>query len=665
MRFTSILLTGLFFTVCIHAQNPINFGILTPNDKALTVYEKDSSAHAVVLYERGDNYFEVINHRIQLVKDYHIKIKILDKKGFEHGTVSIPIYKNGSNTEKIKDLQAVTHSKGSQFRLLPSEVYTNDISEYRSEKTFTFPRIEEESILEYSYKTISPFIFNLSGWDFQSSIPKIYSEFNAKIPGNYIYNRTLIGNLKLDTNDAQIKKNCFYVEGYAGSADCEVLKYAMSNVPAFKTENEYMLSEKNYISRIDFELSEHNRLDGLTDRYTKTWKDVDHEFRNDKDIGRQLTKNSFFEKNVPENLFSETDPLQRAKNIYRFVRNHYTWNGKYGVYGKARVKEAFEEKKGSASEINMSLINLLNAAEINVNLMLISTRDSGLPKRTHPVMSDFNYCLAKVEIDRVHYLLDATDKFMPFGMLPFRALNHYGRVMDFKNESYWYNILPERNNKKQVRAIVQFQVEEGKAIGKFDITRHGYNAVSTYKALSESDRQTYIDRLESSIGENFKIVSYKLAENNNDRKIAERFSFELENVLNGDRVYINPFFVTFFKENPFLLEERVYPVDFGYGRTYKYLLSMVIPEGYFVEELPKKQVVQMEDETVTLEFLHQQNQHQVSVVFDLSLNKSFIQPDNYKSLKKLFAHVTDIQKNSLIVLKKRPEKNESNLSIKL
>jgi len=199
----------------------------------------------------------------------------------------------------------------------------------------------------------------------------------------------------------------------------------MKDIPAFKTDDDYMLAASNYISRIEFELSVYHRLDGTKDTYTKSWKDVDMEFKTDKDIGKQLSKKGFFEKNVPENLLSSGDQLTKAKNIYKFVQNHFTWNGQYSTYGKARVKDAFNSKKGNAWEINMSLINLLNAADIKTNLMLSSTRQNGLPKKMHPVISDFNYVIAKTEIDGKDYLLDATDKFTPFGTLPFNALNHY------------------------------------------------------------------------------------------------------------------------------------------------------------------------------------------------------------------------------------------------
>jgi 3-dehydroquinate dehydratase len=70
----------------LHSQEPENFGIVTQEELNMTIYEKDTTANAVVLYERGENYFKVINRRIRLIKKYHGKIKLLNEKAFKHGT---------------------------------------------------------------------------------------------------------------------------------------------------------------------------------------------------------------------------------------------------------------------------------------------------------------------------------------------------------------------------------------------------------------------------------------------------------------------------------------------------------------------------------------------------------------------------------------------------
>ncbi len=645
----------LFYTFNINAQKRKEgypFGILLNSEKEFTIFEKDTTANAVFLYERGDNYFDIVDNRIQVVKKYHAKIKIINDKGFDQSNISIPLYHHNNSTERIKEIKAVTHNGDTKINLIPSKIYEVDINDRWKDKRFTFPNVKEGSILEYSYTIVTPYIYNFNGWSFQSDIPKLYSEFNAKIPGNYVYNRSLIGSLNLSTNDATVKKGCFHVPGYPNDADCEVLKYAMENIPAFKEEEEYMLAASNYISRIDFELQTYLGLDGSKTHYTKSWKDVDREFKTDKDIGRQLTKTNFFEKNVPQELLTTGDALTKAKNIYNFVQNHYTWNGKYGIYRDIRVKEAFDEKKGNIGEINISLINLLNSAGIKTNLMLLSTRNRGLPKKAHPVMSDFNYIVAKIKIDEKDYLLDASEKLNPFGMLPFRCLNYYGRVMDFKNDSYWYDIKPEEINKQIIRTQVKFNLEENKIEGITKALSMGYNAVSKRNLIHKNSEDEYLNILEDK-NKAITITSYELnEEKSNDKKVSEKYTYEINDASFDKLIYFNPFVFKFFSENPFTLEERNYPVDFGYKKGYKYNAIVVIPEGYALKELPTKKSIAIAGNQGNLQFECSKHSNNITVNFSLSLNQTFFPAENYSALKELFKHVTDVQNNSLIVLEK-------------
>ncbi len=650
---TKYLFLGLiFFGAKIFAQYTPTFGELNVWDTDFTTYEKDSLASAVVLFEKGDVKFKVISNSIRLVKEYHVKIKVLNSEGFDQANVSIPFYHSESSTEKISEIQAITHNDGIKTGVRKTEFFTVDLSERWKETRFTFPNVKEGSILEYRYVLRSPYFFKLENWNFQSDIPKLYSEFNAEIPGNYVYNRSIYGSLKLDVNEASVKKSCFSVPGSSRQADCEVLKYAMKDIPAFKAEEDFMLSPGNYIARIDFEISEHRRFDGVTDKYTKSWEDVDLEFRKDKDIGRQLTKKGFFEKNVPDSLFIGSDQLAKARKIYAFVQNHYSWNGKYGIYRNIRVKDAFNLRSGNVGEINISLINLLNAADIPTNLMLLSTRTNGLPKKTHPVMSDFNYVVAKTTIGGVDYLLDASEKLNPFGMLPFRCLNHYGRVMDFKNASYWYDIVPENKNKHMIRTQIKFDLEQDLVTGLIDDLSMGYSAYGKKKEL-QGDEDEYLSELEEAIGNEFEVTSYEVKEYpRDDKKMSERFEFNMSNPLKQNKLFLNPFLIRFFTKNPFLLEERNYPIDFGFKRNYSYQATILLPEGYEVAELPEKRIVNLNDNAGVLKLNHMVNQKQITLLFDLKLNASYFEPEHYESLKKLFEHVVEVQNNSLIVLTK-------------
>ena len=582
------LLILLICTSSIFAQDKVAFGELKESEKVFALYEKDTTASAVYLYEYGDNYFEIRDNYIWLITKYHAKIKILEKEGFEYANVEIPLYRTKDNKEKLVNVKAITHNDQSKIYVKKSEIFEEEVNEKRSLTKFTFPNVQEGSIVEYEYEMQSPFYFNFTGWNFQSEIPKIYSEFKAKIPGNWIYNRSLVGFLNLDVNEAIIVKGCFKFPGTKRDSDCEALRYVMKDVPAFKDSEEYMLSSNNYRSKVEFELSEYKSFYGGTEKYTKSWDDVDREFKTDKDIGSQLRKKSFFEKNVEAKLLTEGDDLTRAHNVYEFVKNHFTWNEEYGLWSDNKVKTAFDEKKGNVAEINIALINLLNAAGLKSDMMLTATRKRGLPKKTHPIMNDFNYIIAKVDIEGKSYLLDATDKNMPFGMLPFHSLNYYGRVMDFDNESYWFDVVPESFNAKMIRAQINIDPIDQKVSGMLDLINIGYLKVSHDVLVRSLKEEEYLEKLEEEISDDFHIISHeRKLEYSDEKKLTERFIFEIENLFQGDYIYLNPFVVKFFDKNPFVSTERNYPIDFGYPMKYQYILNMKLPEGYKLKSLPE------------------------------------------------------------------------------
>jgi len=69
--------------------------------------------------------------------------------------------------------------------------------------------------------------------------------------------------------------------------------------------------------------------------------------------------------------------------------------------------------------------------------------------------------------------------------------------------------------------------------------------------------------------------------------------------------------------------------------------------------LPEKVAVALgENKAAMLVFNHQQTGNVLSFSFDLSLNRSNFEARDYTFLKDLFKQVTNIQKNTLVTLKK-------------
>jgi len=637
-----------------YAQNNAKyiFGFPTNEELNLDKYELDSTANAVILIDLGTTSFVNIIDEETGIKyrrvstTYYQKIKFFNKEDFRYATYRILL----SNKSVLKEIKAITHNSVEKTNLSKELIYEKRVSKSKREVKFTMPNLKEGSIIEVEYTVITPIRFNLISWSFQSEIPTKFSQFKASIPGNYVFNRKLSGFLKLKTNTSEVKKNCFIISHFERASSCEVVTYAMENIPAF-IEEEYMTNKRNFISNIKFELSYVQKLDGRKDKYTSTWKEVDKEFKTDNNIGGQLKKYKFFEEKIPSKIKILSTELEKAKAIYNYIQNHFTWNEYMGVFNDIDCKKAFETKTGNVGEINLSLISALKTVGINAELMLISTRDNGFPTKLHPVISDFNYFIVKATINNKTYLLDATDKLVPFGLLPIRCLNGYGRVMNFKEPSYWLDIVPENNSKTQLSASLKLN-NDGTITGKIRKASFGYDALLRRKKMLNKSDDDIISEFESQFN-NLEIVDYKLSSKNDiDKPVIETIEILIEDEVDFTNYYLNPFLSEQIKTNPFKLENRLYPVDYGFQRKYIVNFSLEIAEGYVINSFPKSKALTLPENSGSFKLMSQKiNESKVTLSSTFKINKPIFYSSEYQLLKILYNQTISSQKTPIEIKK--------------
>ena len=196
-----IILLGCY-SVYANAQyeNGFPYGKVTYEEFNAKALNGDTSAYAVILNEFGEAYIDNGGEN-NLLLEYHVKIKILTKKGLDRANFEIPLRKGERSKETIRSVEGTTYNlvnnaiTTAQFN--SKQVFTTNLHQYRDAYKFTMPAVTVGSIIEVRYILESPFIFNFWPWKFQSDIPKLKSEFWARVPGNYIYNMSLQGFLKL------------------------------------------------------------------------------------------------------------------------------------------------------------------------------------------------------------------------------------------------------------------------------------------------------------------------------------------------------------------------------------------------------------------------------------------------------------------------------------
>ncbi|PZP45508.1 MAG: DUF3857 domain-containing protein, partial [Pseudopedobacter saltans] len=512
--------------------------------------------------------------------------------------------------------------------------------------------IHDNTIIEYTYEKTSPRVFNFQNWDFQDDIPKIRSEFEAIIPANYSYNVILRGYYKLTNTKSKLLNEDVNIHGWKlNSSD---MTYIMENIPAF-IEEDYMTAASNFKSAIYYELSDVMQPSGAIIKYTKSWKDVEHTLWDDRNFGKQLRENTY--KNIiPTIIAGKQDNLSKAKAIYQYIQKQIKWNKRLGIFSESTIDDALKKHSGNVADVNISLINALNEAKIQSEAFILSTRQNGVPNKLNPVLSDFNYIIAKATIDGNSYLLDATDPNLGFGIIPMRCLNDSGRVMPYKKDSYWDAIAPSMRADKTLTMNAKLE-PDGRLIGKIQIKSLEYEAYKRRTLIKEySNLDDFVDKhLIPSFGK-FKVKDYTITGvDSSDEDIVEEYNFELKlfEGLSYSKLSFNPFLLDKITKNPFNLNDRNYPIDLGIKSTSSSKINIEVPSDFEIVSNPTNiHLVLPNKEAVFINSDKLDSNHHLNAEYIVQFNNTKFSPSDYSLLKEFFSRIIQLEKTDIVFKRK-------------
>src|ERR1700761_1569788 len=278
---------------------------------------------------------------------------------------------------------------------------------------------------------------------------------------------------------------------------------------------------------------------------TQEWTDVDYRLRNSPEFGGQLKRKSLTKDYIANTIAGKTGDLEKAKAVYTHWQKWFKWDKFRGIYSE-NINTALTAHTGSVADINLSLVAALNATGLNADAVLLSTRENGTVNMLYPVIGDFDYVVARVNIGTDFYLLDATDPQLSFGMLPLKCLNDKGRVMSLEKPSYWMDLNNLPQKEKSTYTLDATLQEDGKIKGTLVHYSVGYDAYkkrTDIKKFNTTDE--YIENLFSKFPK-YKIVKSEI--NNLDSlesPVEEKYEIEIDayNKSTANKLTFNPFFM--------------------------------------------------------------------------------------------------------------------------
>jgi hypothetical protein len=622
----------VFYTKSI-AQN-FELGKVTITELQEKRHPKDSTANAVVLFKKGEVYFEDLT----TITRVRTKIKIYKKEGFEWANEEISHYING---ESVSFSNATTYNlvdgKIEKIKLKKEGEFEQKINKYFSQKKITMPNVREGSIIEYEYTIRSGNFGSLRDWYFQTSIPVNYSEFKVKIPYFLTFNKRTKGFLypKISSEPTYNRETS------------EV--YKLENIPSMKEES-LVNNINNYRAGISYELALVNLPGYVYKSFSTDWNAVTKTIYEDSDFGTELNKTSYFEEDLNPLIKGLTNNEEKTAVIFNYVKSTVKWNKYTGYSCNDGVKKAYKDKIGNVAEINLMLIAMLRFAGLNANPVLISTRDNGIA--LFPSRTAFNYVIASVEMPEGNILLDATEKYAEINVLPLNDLNWIGRLIRKDGTSEEVDLMPKKISNDIV--TMNYLVDlEGKISGKIRHQFTDHKALEYRKKVEDIKEDIYLENLEN---ENQKIEIKEYSRTNEkDLKlpVVETYSFTGSNLTEiiGDKIYINPMLFYTHHENPFKQEVREYPVDYGYSFLDKYAINIQIPDGYKIETLPASGIFSMQDDLGTFKFMTSSSGNTINVIVLHQINTPIISSEYYDMLKEFYQKMIDKQNEKIVLVK--------------
>jgi hypothetical protein len=638
-------------------KKEFKFGKIAPEEFQTKATGIDSAAAAIKLFDVGNCYFEYNEITgFKYVFERHLRYKILTKSGYDLANYKIGLYSaSGSDKEDLYNMEASTYNmvdgKMVVSKITKDAKFTEEFNKNYTYKKFALPNVKEGSIIEFKYTIKSDFIFNLRGWNFQSDVPTLHSEYNVKIPEYFFYKTNFSGYIPVKRTKHE-SINATYVVGLTSTATHD--QYVLDSVPALKDEA-YITTLDDYRPSMEFELTATQFPNEIYKDYNGTWPKIVKEFADDENFGLFINKNSYAKSILPNLLKGEKDTLAITKLIFDHVKSNIKWNEEYAKYASGtNPKTVFEKKSGNSADINLTLISLLKEAKIDAYPLLLSTRDNGMHPG-YPLKSKFNNVVAHVVINNKNVLLDATAKDMPLGMLAFESLNHEGLSLDLKKiSSAWIVTEPIFASEKIFNYFLTLD-KENKLKGTITQYTKGYAALNLRNKYRTTNNETEFLKEFKKNKTGLELADYKITNLDSlDELLTESMNVTIEDNVEeaGNLVYFTPLLFEKTKENPFKHDQRLFPVDFAYPQKENYRITVNFPADYEVEKLPKSMTFKVPDNkgTFSITFLSEGKTLMVKSLIDIT--KSYYTPEEYFDLKELFKAIVQKQAEQIVFKKK-------------
>jgi len=598
-------------------------------------FEKEAAAMKLLDYQVIDAFFNAPDFRIQTER--RIKIKIFNKDGFDAANIDIA-YIQKNRKSKVNDITAYIYNLDSSTgKIITQKLERNQIFKERAKEgissvTFTMPDVRAGSVIEYRYTVNDKNSYHIDPWFFDDKIPTAVSICKLIYPFQLVIDNRLIAKNEV-TRQSSSKQ----------STNIEV--FSLKNIPAFKEET-MMSSIKDNLQRVEFAFVPlQNAMNILLG--TNPWDIFNNRLYISSYFGQQIRDDITETKYIIDSAKKIVSQDHKVQFIYREVSKALQWDKTFSFYAD-NLNDVWKNKQANSAEINLSILNLLSKSNVKCTPILVSTRDNGKTDREFTSLAQFNSVDVFVGDTTSFYIIDGTQQNIAFKTPPLNILNRDVLLLDAL-ETKWIRIADKRPFYRTDVAVIASLNHD--AVLKGDVTISYYDYLRAQKIKEQTEKQrTEKDFMEKD-GLAVTVDSVREENTNNELlPLVHKFGFNYELSNTGDYYFLDPFFIAWFRQNPFAKDERKTDIDMVSNQSYTIDLLIKLPDNYLIEVLPENLSISSPDSSILFkrEIIKQDKAVRVRNTFDIY--RPIYKKEEYKEIKEYFKNLYD-KINEPIVLK--------------
>lgn len=639
----------------------LKYGKPSEEELKMTSYAPDTEATAIVLYSKNTARYELIANSFSLIYNFEVKIKVLKNDGTSYANIIIPYYNNESPStmkEVINQIDASSYNledgKIVRTKMKRDLIFEERLNKKYKQIKFSIPAVREGTVFEYKYQLTSDFYYDINQWEAQKDIPVLNTQCDITIPEYFKFSLEMRGSQSLNPKDEPVNMsfNLQLDHGQMEKIDCtgRHLHFTGLNLPALRSDS-YIWCPDDYRSGVHFELKGLDFPGSLYKSFTNTWADIDKMLLKDEDFGSLLKmRNPYREEMSTLELDKFKDRQEKITAIYTFLKNKISWNNQYSLYGN-EVKKAIKNGTGSNAEINFILMSMLRDAQIPCYPVVMSRKNMGILPFTHPSIQKLNtFIVGIADTDSTFVFLDGSVVNGSINTLPPVLMVNRARLLMDDGGDNWIDLSTLGRN--FVRSMVVAQIHpDGKITGNRQSIYAGqYAANFRSRYRTAKDSTDFINKLETE--ENIKVKDFQTKNAQNfSTNLSEKFTFEKQATINGNLIYINPLIFLHVSKSPFTQSERQLPIEMPFTDQLSLVISLTIPEGYVIDELPESKMITTEDRSGSCRYTISKRNNEINVTYVFSSNKLLFLADEYKAIKSFWELIAN-KNNEMLVLKK-------------